>query len=147
MAAMRPWRGVILQSGIYRCAVSVAGPADTRRQLDYWKLKYGDSRTPATRYWREYLDIKNESDPILQVISPVFHADKASAPILLIHGSDDTVVPPEQSRRMNDALKRAGKSVELVELKGEDHGLSRSETREQMLTRSAAFLGQCNPAG
>ena len=139
--------GVTLQSGIYRCAVSVAGPADTRRQLDYWKLKYGDSRTPATRYWREYLDIKNESDPILQVISPVFHADKASVPILLIHGSDDTVVPPEQSRRMNDALKRAGKSVELVELKGEDHGLSRSETREQMLIRSAAFLGQCNPAG
>ena len=48
---------------------------------------------------------------------------------------------------MNDALKRAGKSVELVELKGEDHGLSRSETRERMLTRSAQFLGQCNPAG
>ena len=139
--------GVTLQSGIYRCAVSVAGPADTRRQLDYWKLKYGDSRTPATHYWREYLDIKNESDPILQVISPVFHADKASAPILLIHGSDDTVVPPEQSRRMNDALKRAGKSVELVEMKGEDHWLSVADTRRQMLTRSAAFLGQCNPAG
>jgi dipeptidyl aminopeptidase/acylaminoacyl peptidase len=37
--------------------------------------------------------------------------------------------------------------VELLEMKGEDHNLSRSETREQMLTRSAAFLGQCNSAG
>ena len=80
-------------------------------------------------------------------VSLVFHADKASVPILLIHGSDDTVVPPEQSRRMNDALKRAGKSVELLEMKGEDHWLSVADTRRQMLTRSAAFLGQCNPAG
>ncbi len=139
--------GVTLQSGIFRCAVSVAGPADMRRQLDYFKLQNHGPWTPATRYWREYLDIKKESDPILEVISPVFHADKASVPILLIHGSDDTVVPPEQSRRMADALKRAGKSVELLEMKGEDHWLSVADTRQQMLTRSAQFLGQCNPAG
>ncbi len=118
-----------------------------RRHLDYVKLKYHGPWTPATRYWREYLNIKNETDPILQVISPVFHADKASVSILLIHGSDDTVVSPDQSRRMADALKRAGKVVELVEMKGEDHWLSVADTRQQMLTRSAQFLSQCNPAG
>ena len=44
------------------------------------------------------------------------------------------------------ALKRAGKAVELVELKGEDHWLSVGDTRQQMLTRSAEFLGRCNSA-
>jgi dipeptidyl aminopeptidase/acylaminoacyl peptidase len=47
---------------------------------------------------------------------------------------------------MADALKRAGKSVELVTLKHEDHWLSRSPTRQQMLEASVAFLEKHNPA-
>ena len=66
-------------------------------------------------------------------------------PVLLIHGKDDTVVPYEQSEEMLNALRRAGKSVELVTLKHEDHWLSRSETRLQMLQASVAFLKANNP--
>ena len=47
---------------------------------------------------------------------------------------------------MFGALKRAGKPVEYMELKGEDHWLSVAATREQMLTKSAEFLSRCNPA-
>jgi dipeptidyl aminopeptidase/acylaminoacyl peptidase len=65
--------------------------------------------------------------------------------VLLIHGRDDTVVPYEQSDVMADALKHAGKSVELVTLKHEDHWLSRSATRQQMLEASVAFLQKNNP--
>ena len=137
--------GVTLQSGIYRCAVSVAGPADTRGQLNYFMTQSG-SRAPSIRYWKEYLGVKSESDPIIDAISPYYQAGKASAPILLLHGTDDTVVLPEQSRKMAEALTKAGKSVSYLELKGEDHYLSLSETRQQMLTRSAEFLSRCNPA-
>jgi hypothetical protein len=35
---------------------------------------------------------------------------------------------------LESALKAAGKQARLVELKGEDHWLSRSETRIQVLT-------------
>jgi len=66
-------------------------------------------------------------------------------PVLLIHGKDDTVVPFEQSQVMYDALKRASKDVQLVTLKREDHWLSRSETRLQMLESSVAFLRGHNP--
>jgi len=46
---------------------------------------------------------------------------------------------------MYDALKRARKDVQLVTLKHEDHWLSRSETRLQMLESSVAFLRAHNP--
>jgi dipeptidyl aminopeptidase/acylaminoacyl peptidase len=114
------------------------------QQLLYTASMYG-SRSSTSRYWHEYLGVKNDRDPALDTISPEFQAAKASAPILLIHGLDDTVVPIDQSKRMEAALKRAGKPVEMVTLKGEDHWLSTSETRLEMLTASTAFLERCNP--
>jgi dipeptidyl aminopeptidase/acylaminoacyl peptidase len=67
-----------------------------------------------------------------------------TSPVLLIHGKDDTVVPYDQSDDMVDALKHAGKIVEFVKLKHEDHWLSRSETRLQMLEATVAFLRKHN---
>ncbi len=137
---------VTLQSGVYRCAASVSGPANMREHQAYLRERNNDdSKTIATRYWREFLGVKSDNDPALDVMSPALHADKASVPIMLIHGRDDTVVPISQSHHMEAALKKAGKPVELVELKGEDHWLSRSDTRLQMLTASVRFLEACNP--
>jgi dipeptidyl aminopeptidase/acylaminoacyl peptidase len=68
-----------------------------------------------------------------------------TVPILLMHGRDDTVVPYEQSDVMYTALRRAGKNAELVTLNHEDHWLSRSETRLQMLQSSIDFLRTHNP--
>jgi pimeloyl-ACP methyl ester carboxylesterase len=68
------------------------------------------------------------------------------APILLIHGKDDIVVPFEQSAKMADALKDAGKPHRLVVLREEDHWLSRAPTRRQMLEEAVAFVAQHNPA-
>ena len=68
-----------------------------------------------------------------------------TVPVLLIHGKDDTVVPYEQSDLMADALTHAGKSVQFVTLKHEDHWLSRGPTRLQMLEASIDFLKKNNP--
>ncbi|HEU4654324.1 MAG TPA: prolyl oligopeptidase family serine peptidase, partial [Steroidobacteraceae bacterium] len=65
-----------------------------------------------------------------------------TANVLLIHGVDDTVVPFEQSQMMDSALKAAGKHSRLVSLKGEDHWLSRSDTRTQVLTELEQFLSE-----
>ena len=71
---------------------------------------------------------------------------RADAPILLIHGKDDTVVPFSQSQAMAAALKAAGKPVELVVMPNEDHWLSREQTRIGMLTAAVAFVEKYNPA-
>jgi len=54
--------------------------------------------------------------------SPITYAHRNVAPLLLIHGSADRVVPCEQSERYADKLKVAGASVRLLKLAEADHG-------------------------
>lgn len=53
--------------------------------------------------------------------SPLFHADKVSSPILLLHGNSDTNVPPGESRQFYTALKLLKKDVELIEIDKQNH--------------------------
>lgn len=133
--------GVTLQQDLYRCAVSVAGVSDLEA---FFNREYRESGQ-----WRElrdeWLEMMGPRDQ-LATISPNRFGTKADAPVMLIHGRDDTVVPFDQSVRMADALKDAGKPYQFVELAGEDHWLSRSETRNQMLQSAIAFVQKHNPA-
>ena len=137
--------GVTLQSGVYRCAVSVAGVSDPRAFLRWTNRRMDTSENHVQRYWDRYLGVSGPEDPALTAISPIDHVAAVTVPILLIHGRDDTVVPYDQSELMEKALERAGKSVKLVTLKHEDHWLSHSDTREQMLAQTVAFLEANNP--
>jgi dipeptidyl aminopeptidase/acylaminoacyl peptidase len=143
--------GVTLQHGLYRCAASYGGVSDPRGLI--YNLKAHDAgdaqhyADPAMRYTLSYLGFQSPDDPGLDAVSPRVQAKAADAPILLIYGEKDTVVPPRQSTDMASALKNAGKPVELVELDGEDHWLSRSQTRLQMLKAMVAFVEKYNPAG
>ncbi|HWW81595.1 MAG TPA: S9 family peptidase [Steroidobacteraceae bacterium] len=134
--------GVTLDPGVYRCAVSVAGISDLKRMLQSVDAYYSAG---TLRFWNRYMGVSGPSDPLLQQISPIKHVDAIKAPVLLIHGRDDTVVSFDQSTAMLDAMKHANKDVEMVVLKNEDHWLSRSETRLQMLQSSVAFLRAHNP--
>jgi dipeptidyl aminopeptidase/acylaminoacyl peptidase len=137
--------GPTLDPGVYRCAVSVAGISDLKLLLRHTAMRAGTHDNFTERYWDRFWGIKGASDPILETVSPVAHINAVNVPILLIHGEDDTVVPYEQSQAMLSALKRAGKPVTLVTLKHEDHWLSRSETRLQMLQAAVDFLKANNP--
>lgn len=53
--------------------------------------------------------------------SPLFRADRIKTPLLLLHGSADTNVPPGESEQMFTALKILGREVEYVRVQGEDH--------------------------
>jgi len=134
--------GVTVESGVYRCAVSVAGISDLRR-FRKWTVNTHVGLTQ--RYWDRFMGTADQNDPALIAISPIEHIAAVTVPVLLVHGRDDTVVPYEQSDVMSSALKRAGKSVTLVTLKHEDHWLSRSETRLQMLQATVDFLKANNP--
>lgn len=137
--------GPTLDHGVYRCAVSVAGVSDLRRMVE---LEARDGRrrnNESVRYWNRFMGADGPGDRSLDARSPARLAAGADAPILLIHGRDDTVVPIEQSRLMAQALRTAGKPVEFVELQGEDHWLSRADTRGRMLAETVRFLEQHNP--
>ncbi len=134
--------GVTLQSGLYRCAVSGSGISNLV-DFDRWRqLRWGDESLEY-RFWRKEVGASRIS---LSAISPVNFATKADAPVLLIHGSDDTVVPIEQSQEMERALKSAGKPVEALYTKGEDHWLSREGTRTETLKAAISFVQKYDPA-
>jgi cephalosporin-C deacetylase-like acetyl esterase len=136
--------GVTLQPTVYRCAVSVAGISDLARMMR-WETRGGIEDSYVTRYWDRFWGVSASTDPRLDEISPIKHVDAVRAPVLLIHGRDDTVVPYEQSQIMYDALRSENKDVELVTLKKEDHWLSGSDTRLQMLQATVAFLRAHDP--
>jgi dipeptidyl aminopeptidase/acylaminoacyl peptidase len=134
--------GPTLDPGVYRCAVAYAGISDMRNFTPWERDQGGDG---SERYLLRFLGGEGARDPSLLAISPASHVDKVTVPMLLIHGKDDTVVPMRQSVIMANALKAAGKPVELIQLDSTDHWLSRGDTRLAMLQATMAFLEKNNP--
>lgn len=134
--------GVTLQQGLYRCAVAVAPVTDLKVTFDTDYRESGRNRM-VHRSLAEELGPRDKFDEI----SPRKQAHLADAPILLIHGREDTVVPFRQSKLMADALEDAGKPFELVDLEEEDHWLTRSKTRLKMLEAAMEFVLEHNPPG
>ena len=100
--------GVALESGVYRCAISYAGIADLKEQLLY------EHKRVYRRYWDREISLNYTQDSVLSGVSPIKHIDAIGAPVLLIHGDSDTIVPIEQGQDMFDAMRRAHKDVQLV---------------------------------
>jgi dipeptidyl aminopeptidase/acylaminoacyl peptidase len=134
--------GATLDPGIYNCAISIAGISHIDGFINAIKMAYNFQENTPLIYFQRFLgDPKGYDD-----ISPAKQASKASCPILLIHGEDDTVVPIDQSQRMNSALKAAGKPVEFITYKGQDHWETIESARIRMITAAVEFLSRYNPA-
>ena len=122
----------------YKAAISIAGVSDMERQTlevrKFWELashswyRYsGDPRDPKVR--------QN-----LKAISPINHVEKFSVPVLLIHGTKDRIVVPGDSYRMEKALRRHGKKVTSLYLKGEEHGAAKWQSRIKMWRKIEKYL-------
>jgi acetyl esterase len=59
---------------------------------------------------------------IARLISPLFSVKPGQPPALVMHGLDDEVVPPDQSRRFAEAMRKAGNRCDLVLLPNTRHG-------------------------
>lgn len=129
--------GAAITPDLYRCAVSVNGIADIPQMAGFIRERNGED-SDAYRYWRDLIGEPSDADVI--AFSPSRAVDSIRAPILLIHATNDTRVPPSQSRIFADLLKQKGKAVELIELPGEDHWLSTGASRLTVLTALERFL-------
>lgn len=136
--------GVTLDAEVYRCAISINGVSDLRRMVNREARDTGTRSHPTVRYWNRFMGAEDRGRN-LDAWSPALLTDRVKVPVLLIHGRDDTVVPIEQSRVMATALTRAGKPHEFIELEGEDHWMSRVDSRQRMLKEVGRFLETHNP--
>jgi dipeptidyl aminopeptidase/acylaminoacyl peptidase len=134
--------GVTMTPDRYRCGASVAGVSDLSQMLLETERRTGGDDSMSSDWWRQSIGDREEDRAAVRAASPVNLADRVTAPVLLIHGTDDTVVSIDQSRRMLRALEGAGKEVRFVELRGDDHWLSDASTRIQTLREIESFLAR-----
>ncbi|MDP4652129.1 MAG: prolyl oligopeptidase family serine peptidase [Haliea sp.] len=77
--------------------------------------------------------------------SPIHHLEGFKAPLILLQGLDDPVVPPNQSEAIFTALKRSGVATAYIAYAGESHGFRKAEnqisSREAELYFYARVLG------
>ncbi|MFC4406909.1 alpha/beta hydrolase [Haloarchaeobius iranensis] len=64
-----------------------------------------------------------EPESTYERASPVSHTDADDPPALLLHGTEDGVVPYRSATRLRDSLRAASVPVELFTAEGAGHGL------------------------
>ena len=50
----------------------------------------------------------------LRLASPLYMAEYIRAPVLFVHGADDTLLPPEESKRMAERMKSSGGTSKVM---------------------------------
>ena len=78
-------------------------------------------------------------------VSPLLHANRIEAPVLLIHGEADenSGTPPEQSVQFFDALKAHGAVGRLVLLPHEGHSYQARESVLHVLWEMGEYPEKC----
>ncbi len=129
--------GIAKDPDLYRCAISVAGVASLKREVnDFAHDAF------ATRYTADW----KQMTPDFDAVSPINAVDRIKAPLLLIHGKKDVTVSFVHSTKMYDRMHRAGKTVDMVLLPLADHHYARQSDRAELLRAMDIFLAKYNPA-
>ena len=87
---------------------------------------------------------------VYQKRSPIHCVDRLSCPLIFFQGLEDRVVPPNQSRKMADAVRAKGLPVALLTFEGEQHGFRRADSLARCLEAELFFYGAVfgfTPAG
>lgn len=80
-------------------------------------------------------------EKLAKLVSPVTHVDKDSAPMLLLHGTKDTLVPMAQSELLLKKCKDAGVKAELVTMKDGLHAFwNQNQWFTETMERSVKFF-------
>ncbi|KAF8198376.1 alpha/beta-hydrolase [Mycena galopus ATCC 62051] len=119
-------------AGVFAAGCSLYGISDLRRlKLETHKFESG------------YPIMLIGADPqVFLDRSPVSHADKIVAPLLILQGDSDAAVPPSQADVMVESIKKRGGVVEYKLYSGEGHGWKRKDTIQDALRREIRFYSR-----
>lgn len=106
------------QTDLFAAAISHAGISALSSYWGegYWGFGYCSVANAGSYPWN--------NPELFTKQSPLFNADKIKTPLLLLHGNADTNVPVGESIQMFAALKLLGKTVEFIQIDGENHGIA-----------------------
>ena len=101
-----------------------------------------DTHKFESRYLDQLIGPYPERTDLYQERSPINHLEKFSAPLLLLQGLDDPVVPPNQSQLIFDALKSRGIPTAYLAFEGESHGFRKAENQVRALEAELYFYSR-----
>ena len=106
---------ILTRTDLFAAAISHAGISSIPSYWGegYWGYLYSAIATANSFPWNRKDIYVNQS--------ALFNADRISKPLLLLHGSVDTNVPPGESTQLFTALKLLGKEVEYIQILDQDH--------------------------
>ncbi len=110
----------------------------------------GDTHKFESRYEHTLVGPWPQAADLYRARSPIHAVDLLSAPMLLLQGDEDVVVPPSQSEIMVEALRAKGLPYAYLLFDGEQHGFRKAETIERAYEAELSFYGQIlgfEPAG
>ena len=74
--------------------------------------------------------------------SPIHHVELFTRPLIVLQGSEDAVVPPNQSEAIVGALRARKVPVAYLVFEGEQHGFRRAENIRRALEAELSFYAQ-----
>jgi dipeptidyl aminopeptidase/acylaminoacyl peptidase len=106
---------LLTRTNIFSAAIAHAGISSISSYWGegYWGYSYSAYAAANSFPWSRKDIFVNQS--------PLFNADKITTPLLLLHGSADTNVPPGESTQLFTALKILGREVEYIQILDQNH--------------------------
>jgi len=101
-----------------------------------------DTHKFESRYLDSLIGSWPEDAEIYAARSPINHLDGFTTPMIVFQGSEDAIVPPNQSRMIVDALDKRGVAVAYLEFEGEQHGFRQASTIVKAIQSELTFYGR-----
>ena len=117
----------------FACGVCLYGDADI---FSSWALCERGTRL----YTEMQLGHPALTREVYRAGSPILQVNQVQKPVLILHGLEDEVVPPQASQEWVEALRAAGKTFEYKTYAGESHGFLKWEVLMDVGQRIERFL-------
>ena len=135
---------VTVRPGPFRCAIAVQPVIDLRLRS---RTPDPERRGPARREARDLRRwLGDVSDRNMAALSIADHLKGGTASVLVVEAGEQIDAQEGRAAGLRDALRRAGRAVELVSLGAGAGGLDQPAGRERVLQATLDFLARANPA-
>ena len=99
-----------------------------------------DTHKFESRYLDRLVGKWPEDEEIYRQRSPIHHIEKLSTPMVILQGSEDPIVPPNQAHLMAQKLKENDIPHALIEFSDEGHGFRKAPNIKKAIESELAFF-------